>query len=762
MSITRRLRLTRRALGIALISALTLSFAAGGLAQLRVDTDVTSFLPASNPTMVQYQRLSRQFGGDPLVVLAESRTPHALLGPRELPKELGLEGKLSRIPNVSAVYGPGTTLNEIAGQVQDMLASLSGRQDGLQESAELQAKKRGESPAQVKQAGNAAVAQFDQRYGPLIVQGLPVGLPTLSNPKFVSNVLYRSNGQPRAQWQYLVPNSRAVAILVRPRPGLSQHGVQQLAGAVQRTVNGAGLSASRVTLSGVPALVNALGHEVISGIAVIGTIAVAAIGLVLLLIPWTSRRRRRLIPLAVTLLATALTLAVLGWIRHPLSLGVVAFLPVLTGAGSYYPTYFLSRARSRLVAVLAAGTVVSFATLALSPVPFVRDLGLTLAIGVCFSVGISWLTCRPSGVAPADGIPAAGAPPVPGRPLARAGAALAVVAVAAAGWVFLPSLALQANVQQLASGLPAMTAANHAENVIGSAAELDVVLTGRDVLTPQAWTWMNTAQQRIAARSGGQARPALSPPELLSFLGASPTRGQIQSGAGLLPAYLTRAMLGDHNRTALLAYGVRMDDIGRVRALISAVKDGLPAPPPGYHVEVTGLPAVAVQGYDLVSGSRYLGSSAGVIAAGIVLLAGLRGRRRDALRAVLAAALATGVELCALRLIGTALNPVSVALGSLTAAVGCEFTVLMAESARTGDRGLRRGVALAALISGVGYAVLVVSPLSIMRDFGVLLAVSTVLSYAAARFVVWAWPPARPARPADSIQVNDEQKVGVS
>ena len=64
----------------------------------------------------------------------------------------------------------------------------------------------------------------------------------------------------------------------------------------------------------------------------------------------------------------------LGWIGRPLSLGVLAFLPVLLGLGSYYPTYFAQRARGRVVFVVAGASALSFATLALAPLAFVRVL----------------------------------------------------------------------------------------------------------------------------------------------------------------------------------------------------------------------------------------------------------------------------------------------------------------------------------------------------------------------------------------------------
>ena len=115
---------------------------------------------------------------------------------------------------------------------------------------------------------------------------------------------------------------------------------------------------------------------------------------------------------------------------------------------------------------------------------------------------------------------------------------------------------------------------------------------------------------------------------------------------------------------------------------------------------------------------------------------------------------------------GIPLNPLTVALGSLTAAVGCEFTVMTCDAVRTRDPRLRTAVTLAALTSGTGFAVLALSDLALMREFGLLLALSVLLSYLAARLVVRAFPPAHgtagtPGGGGDPSTPAREKLVGV-
>lgn len=740
-----------------MVALLVAGLGIGGLAQVRVETGLSSFLPASDDSVRRLTEYVRSFGGDPVVVLLRSEQPRQLLGRDLVERVAGLEGALSRTPDVAAVYGPATVLNSVADQAQGLLAELLGRRDGLRVYAENQARAAGRTPAEVAGAGTLAQAEFDQRYGELMVSNMRVGLPTLRNQRFIDKIIYNAAGEPKPQWRYVVPDEHSLAILVRPREDLAQAGTERLVAAIRSQVGAAGLPAE-ATVSGLPSIVAALGATVGKELPLLGGTAVLVIGLCLFLVPWTGRRRR-LVPLGVTLLATGLTLAVLGWLGRPVSLGVIAFLPVLVGLGSYYPTYFARGARPRVVLVVAGGTAAGFGSLALSPLPFVRDLGLTVALGVGFAVGLGWLLLgRGARIAsgaetstePCSAGPRSIEPPSaePRSAEARSGPTLrarwaavaAAAAVAMAGWAMLPGLALQTNVERLTEGLPALADAERAERVLGTSGELAVVLRGPNVLAPEAWSWLTEANQVVVSRYGDQATPVLSAPGLLSFLGPAPTGDQIKAGAALLPGYLTRAVMSFDGRLGLLSYGVRLHDVERLRTLTEQIRRDLPPVPPGYEAELSGLPIVAVRGYELVSGDRYLAGLAGLLVTGAVLLLGLR-RRGDGTRAVAAAALATGVELFGLWLAGIPLNPVTVALGSLTAAVGCEFTVMMCEAVRRRDRDLRLAVVLAALTSGAGFAVLALSELAVMRQFGLLLAVSVLLSYLAARFVVWAWPP---------------------
>jgi predicted RND superfamily exporter protein len=148
-------------------------------------------------------------------------------------------------------------------------------------------------------------------------------------------------------------------------------------------------------------------------------------------------------------------------------------------------------------------------------------------------------------------------------------------------------------------------------------------------------------------------------------------------------------------------------------------------------VTLTGLPVVASRGYDLLSGGRLAASLAGPLAAGAVLLLVVP-RRRHALLATAAALLAVGWGALTLRVSGVDLTPLTIGLGSLTAAVGCEFTLFTLERRAAGVPGAFRGAVAAATVAAAGFASLSVSRLDVLSGFGLVLAGSVLLALLAA------------------------------
>lgn len=732
-----RTLVTRRSITAVLTGLLLLVVIVGGLVQLRIDTDVDSFLPSGDPTVGALHEQARSFGGDPIVVVLESRQEHKLLLDRQqFPRLLKLEGQLAKLPDVATVYGPATGVNQIAASAQNLLAQISGKRDALRARAEAVARSKDMPRDEVQAAGEAAVKAFDDRYGALFVKALPAGLPTTYNPQFIESVIYGEQGKPQLQWQSVVPSADSVAILVRPREGLDQAGTERLVDAVRATTTKANLATSRLTVSGIPVITSGLTSKVTEELPLLGGLVVLVMLVRFVLIPTTTGWVRRLWPLAAAALGTSLALSVFGWLGIGVSLGAVALFPLVLGVGSSFPLYLATLADRRIVVTAALATAGGFGSLAVSPLPFVRELGVGLALGVILTLAGSLTVSRSLLDKPVEpAIPAT----TPAPRSRRWAVLMPLVVIAILGWSALPVVQVQANPEALARGIPELEQARHAEKVLGSSGEIKVVLRGNDVLSPQALDWARSAEEAIIANYGDQVRPVLTMPDLLQFLGTDPSPEEVASGVNLLPPYLTSAVIRPDHRQAVMIFGLQLQDLEQQSRLLDRLRSVLPPPPNGFQADLVGLPVAADRGYTLVSEGRYFANVTGIVVAGAILTLGLR-RRRDVIGAMLAAVMATGWALAGVWLLGVQLSPLTILLGSLTAVTASEFAVLLREASRGRGTGLRRIVALACVTSAAGYLTLLASELWLLREFSIVLAATVLLSYVAARVAVWALP----------------------
>lgn len=732
------------ALLLVLVAVATLT---GGLLRVRVDTGTESFLPGDDPALHALRQQARDFGGDPVVVLVRYREPRRFLrdGADTLAL-LRLEGALAQLPDVASVYGPATVLNQFAAAAQDFLLRIAALRDGTREAAEAAARQAGRPDAAAAAAGQAAVDEVNLRYGPLLVRGMTAGLPTLKNPQFGRTVVFGPDGLARPDWRFVVPTPDTVVVLVRPRESMDQAQTEQLLTAIRDTVDAAALDPSSVTVSGVPTVTAELAGEVTDEMPLIAALVLVAVLTRFLVVPTARGRLHRLRPLIASVLGSAATLALAGWSGRPLSLGAVVLLPLLLGVGSSFPLYLAAVPNRRRIVVMSVASAAAFLALAVSPLPFVRDLGLALAAGVLLSVAAAVVLDRywPPGAlitGPAGPVATApGRPRPPATPLLAAALAVAT-GLAVGGWAALPRLDVASNPVELARGLPALADAQVVESVIRASGEISVRLSGPDVLAPAALGWFQQARTTLDQTFADRLQPVVGVPTYFGFLGSGATAEQIDSALDLVPYYLRSSVVRPDRAAGLLVYGVRLQDLRAQERLLDEVRAALPPPPPGYTAELVGLPVAAVSGYRQLLADRYPANLAGIVAAGLVLAVGLR-RRWDAARAVAAALLATGWALAAAWVLELRLTPLTMALGCLVSVTGCEFVVLLAEARRAARSWLWPSVAVACATSVLGYLALVPSGLWLVREFGLVSATAVVLSYLAARLVLWAFPPA--------------------
>ena len=309
----------------------------------------------------------------------------------------------------------------------------------------------------------------------------------------------------------------------------------------------------------------------------------------------------------------------------------------------------------------------------------------------------------------------------------------------------------------------------------GVSGELDVIVRGEDVTSPEAIGWMRDFKQRVLDQhgftgefpdcraAGTELCPGPALPDLIRSDG-EPSQARIDGVLGAVPDYFLQAILSapeDGEQVASVSFLIPVMPLDEQEALIAEIRDELD-PPAGISAEVVGLPVLAADANAELSGSRYWLTLVGLVAVGLVLLAVYRSARR-ALLPMIPIALATGWSSLVIAGMRIPLNPMSATLGVLVIAVATEFSVIL--SARYHEeRGAGRSVGealrltysrtgTAVLASGItsiaGFGVLIASGITMLRDFGLVTIVDLSVALAGVMLVlpatlVWAEGGFRP------------------
>jgi predicted RND superfamily exporter protein len=361
-----------------------------------------------------------------------------------------------------------------------------------------------------------------------------------------------------------------------------------------------------------------------------------------------------------------------------------------------------------------------------------------------------------------------------GYAVRRPGRVLAIgLALAAAGWTLDTQTRVETNLERLVpQSMTSLRNLDTLEHASGVGGELDVMVSGPNVATPAVVEWMRSYQTAVLRRFGytatrgcGRAEvcPAFSLPTLFErggLAGGATTGAGGAAGGGAatgstgstgatgskltaaevngllraIPAYFSQEAITSDRHVATLAFGIRLMSLAQQQQVIEGMRARL-HPPPGVSAQLVGLPVLAAQSGAVVASPwrRVLTLLAALAAAALVLLAAFRGDTRRALTPLVPVALATGWSALAVFALRVPLNPMSVTLSALVIALATEFSVLLSERLRQERAaGLplaealrvtyaRTGAAVAAsgVTAIVGFGVLVLSDIAMLRDFGV-------------------------------------------
>ena len=381
----------------------------GAIAALRLapDASIDSLVDRGSSTYAATQQFHRQFGDDPAVILVKDDLGRLLLTPQR-DRLLALEGclagkapggrvfqgkpapapcaRIAALRPSFAVYGPATFLNQFALRASELYtqqraqAEAAARAAGRRAAA--RAKRQGFNAAgqtrAAKIAGYAVMEQFKRTLGELATRVGETGLPSLSNPRFVSSVVFdprRTGHVPKARFSSLFPSPSSALIYIRLRPGLSAAESDRAISLYREAVADPHfrLHGGTYVVSGVPVVVEGLADELASQTFILLAVAVAVMAITLALV---FRPPLRLLPLALALSATAIAFGSLSLAGGALTMAAIAVLPVLIGLAVDYAIQLQARFQESVgsgtrpvrAAIEAAGAVTVKSTSPEAPV----------------------------------------------------------------------------------------------------------------------------------------------------------------------------------------------------------------------------------------------------------------------------------------------------------------------------------------------------------------------------------------------------------
>ena len=783
--------LGRRA-GVVSVVGLVVTIAIGlGITQLDFATGQESYLNEDEQVAIDNVAYQDLFGGQAMlsvISMDEGHTVDELFTTEGIAtfEQVGdairdSDGVLGVISPLTALEFSSSLVTPESGNPFDAIATRA-----LTHAQEVAAEQGDEESVAAREADLATTAER--------LLAIPPDQHTLDNPDYVKFLLYDNQGEIRRALRPFFPDETHALSITRLGGNQSIEEEGATSDEVVAASEDLRFEHAEVTTTGAPVLLNDINDYLRGGMITLGGIALAAMALILLIF---FNVRWRLLPLLVVAMGVIWAFGLNGFAGIPLTLVTIAALPVMLGVGidfaiqmharideeviidrETHPIQESARALGGPMLVVTVNMVLAFMAIQFSRTPMIRQFGVLLAVGIT-AICISSLV-NPLAVLGIREFRS----PTKGKDyregalaqivvwLGRLPASTAVVLMVASAAIFVGGVVVEDRleiqtdpVRWVNQSSQVIEDIEHVEEEVGGSSELGVYILseeGEDLFTDEAVTYTDLLTRdtleeypdRLLFGTGIVATIS----DLTVVPGAehvSPPADLVREAWDIAPRDIQVSTASEDGSALNVIFFTGEGALEARAPIVEDLRENAD-PPPGLRSTPSGLAVVGVGLLDNLQSGRILLTYLAIGAVLIWLAIAFRSIVRSVL-ALVPVLIAVGATSLATFLFGFKLSPMTAVGGPLVVAACTEFTTLILyrylEERRRGlepqeaidTAGARTGRAfvVSALTTMAGVAVIALSSLPLLRDFGITVAINVTVALLSALvvlppLVVWA------------------------
>ena len=699
-----------------------------GALKLKMETGNNTFVSSDSQIYRDYERFTQRFSDSVVIVLLTADDLNQLVQPDNMAAMEAVEDRMAAKANVVSAIGP-------AFLIKQAVAQKTGSAD----------------------------------------------LPT--DPQAILEIITDpQSGTVRADFRQVFPDNRHAFIAITIDASISQSKQSDMVKEIKQTVAGAGFEGNvSAIVTGLPAVWGEIEDLMASGMR---NMLLLAVALMLVILAFIFRVRGffawRWLPLGIVFLGIIYAFGAMGILSIPITMVTMSAFPILVGLGVDYAIQFHNRHDEEMredktpsdaiinsvthigqtigIAIVAA--CLGFVALFFSPVPMIRDFGLTLIIGVtaCYLVSmlillaiLYWHDRREESKRKAAQGKARPQPDKQGTNIVEKGLSrlapwvikkpLAIVSIAvllaATGFLVDSHIHTQTDETKFVSGdIPAIQNLNTLKSLGSGLVSTNLLVEAQDITDPAILEWMWQIEQRVNEELSDIVAGTSSIADIIMQANGGQIPQDSQEVRQILegiPQPIKRNLITDDCTAANIIVNVPEVRSNVSKEVAKHLRDYTSERPDGVNVTITGTTEIRGKLAEGLSTGREKMTLLGIVFVFVGILILFRFRLLRALLAILPMGLIIGWSSVVMYLLGIKYTPLTATLGALVIAIGVEFTILLMmryyEERNKGENPqramttsiVRIGRAIIAsgftVIGGFG-ALLIAADFPMVRDFG--------------------------------------------